>query len=329
MKAVWYEKSGAAADVLKTGEREKPVAGAGEVLIRMFASAVNPSDVKKRAGAQPAGFENGFVIPHSDGAGIIEAVGAGVAQSRIGERVWIYQAQFGRNCGTAAQYLAIPSDLAAPLPENTPFDIGACIGIPVMTAHRCVYNVDNLEGKNVLVTGASGRVGYYAAQWAKLAGAKVIATAGSESRCRIAEQTGAAEVLNYKEENLVEKIGEITSGKGIDHIVDVEFGMNARISAEIINNCGTISTYSSSLRPEPELPFYPMMFKNVTLDMVLVYNMPDAAKSQAINDIYTALDRGSLRHRIAESWPMEKTACAHQSIEAGGLDGCVVVEIDS
>lgn len=328
MKTVWFEASGEARDVLRYGERDKPEPQAGEVLVRIYRSAVNPSDVKKRAGAQPAGFVDGFVIPHSDGAGVIEAVGDGVSSARLGERVWVYQAQFGRHWGTAAEYVCMPGERAARLPDQAGFDVGACAGIPMMTAHRCVFNAGDPKDKTFLVTGTSGRVGYYAAQWAKNAGARVIATAGSEARCNIASQTGADLVLNYREQHLIERINRFTNDEGVDQIIDVEFGMNAEISAAVIKNCGVVSTYSSSLSPNPAIPFYPMMFKNVTLNMVLVYNMPESAKRQAIKDIETALSENQLTHRIAESWPLEQTANAHESIEAGGLDGCVVIEID-
>ena len=328
MKAVWYEQQGEARAVLQHEDRAMPEPERGEVRVRLHTSAVNPSDVKKRAGAQPAGFENGFVIPHSDGAGVIDAVGEGVPEQRCGQRVWIYQAQFARNCGTAAQYVTLPSAMAPVLPDNTGFDVGACIGIPMMTAHRCVHNAGNLSGRYVLVTGASGRVGYYAAQWAKLAGAYVIATAGSSARCRIAGQTSADKVLNYRQDNLIDEINRVTSGAGVDHIVDVEFGANAKTSAALLNNNGSISTYSSSLSPEPVIPFYPLMFKNISLNMVLVYNMPEQAKQQAIDDIYHALEQDRLKHRIAETWSLEQTANAHESIEKGGLDGCVIINID-
>lgn len=325
MKAIWYTRSGPAGEVLVCGERETPQPGPGEVLVRLHASSVNPSDVKKRAGAQPAGFENGYVIPHSDGAGIIEAVGEGVAD-RTGERVWVYQAQYGRNCGTCAEYVAVPSRLAVTLPSRVDFRTGACIGIPVMTAHRCVYNAGDPAGKTILVTGAAGRVGYYAVQWARLGGATVIATAGTDANCRTALEAGADEALNYRDEDLVGRIGKIAGPAGIDHIVDVEFGVNAAVSAAVLGNCGTVSTYSSSLAPEPVMPFYAMMFKNVTVNTVLVYNMPREAKDRAIADITRALEQAALRHRIAEAWDMADAARAHESIEAGGRAGCVVMD---
>ena len=327
MKAIWFEETGNAADVLICGDRETPSPGPGEVLVRLYSSAPNPSDVKKRAGLQPPGFEDGYVIPHSDGAGVIEAVGDGVAD-RSGERVWVYQAQFQRHQGTCAQYVCVPSELAAPLPDRAGFDVGACIGIPVMTAHRCVYNVGDPAGKTILVTGGSGRVGYYAVQWAKLGGARVITTAGSDARCEIAAGSGADEVLNYRTENLVERLTGLCGTAGIDHIVDVEFGLNVETSAAVLNTNGTISTYSSSLDPQPAIPFYPLMFKNISVHMVLVYNMPDEAKREAIADIHEALSNDRLNHRIAETWSLEETARAHESIEKGGKDGCVVINID-
>jgi NADPH2:quinone reductase len=197
-----------------------------------------------------------------------------------------------------------------------------------MTAHRCVYNCGDPSGKTILITGGSGRVGYYAAQFARLGGARVITTAGSDERCAIAAQTGADQVLNYRSGNLVEDITRIAGENGVDHIVDVEFGVNADVSATVLKNCGTISTYSSSLSPTPEIPFYPMMFKNVSLNMVLVYNMPDEAKRHAIEDIFRALEQDQLTHRIAETWSLEDTTKAHESIEEGSRDGCVVINIE-
>ena len=327
MLATWFEQTGDAADVLKTGERDRPAAAAGEVRVRLHASGVNPSDVKKRAGAQPPGFVDGHVIPHSDGAGVVDAVGDGVDDIEPGQRVWVFQAQFQRHQGTCAQYVSLPRSLVAPLPDNAGFEIGACLGIPAMTAHRCVFNRGEVGGQTLLVTGASGRVGYYAAQWARHAGATVIATAGSEARCAIAAATGADHVLDYTREDFADTILSLTNGEGVDKVIDVEFGLNAATSAEVLKVNGSIATYSSSKAPTPEIPFYPLMFKNISLDMVLVYNMPDAAKEAAKTDIHDALAAGWLKHRVAEIWPLEETARAHESIEAGGRDGCVIVEI--
>ena len=327
MQAVWYERQGAANQVLKFGDRELPVVGDGDVLVRLHSSAVNPSDIKKRSGGQAVEFPAGFIIPHSDGAGVIEAVGSGISENRLGQRVWIYRAQFERHMGTAAEYVAVPSITAPALPDNTGFDVGACLGIPLMTAHRAVFIQGDVCRLNILVTGASGRVGYYAAQLAKAAGARVIATAGSDARCQVARQTGADEVLNYRSDDLVSAIAEFTEGKGVDRIVEVEFGVNAATSAAVLKNGGIISTYSSSLAPQPTIPFYPMMFKNISINLILVYNMPETAKQQAILDINRALAKDQLRHRIAQSWSLKETVKAHESIEQGGKDGCVVIDI--
>lgn len=327
MQAIWYEQQGPADQVLKLGEQPMPVVGDGDVLVRLQWSAVNPSDIKKRNGAQAVEFPAGFIIPHSDGAGVIEEVGSAVSKNRIGERVWIYQAQFGRHMGTAAEYVAVPSITAPTLPDNTELEIGACLGIPLMTAHRAVFMHGDVSGLNILVTGASGRVGYYAAQLAKLAGARVIATAGSDPRCEVARQTGADEVLNYKTDDLVSRITELTDGQGVDRIVEVEFGMNLETSVAVLKNGGIISSYSSSLATEPALPFYPLMFKNISINLVLVYSMPENAKQQAILDINRALAKEQLRHRIAQPWSLADTIKAHAAVEQGGKDGCVVIEI--
>ena len=329
MKAVFFEKTGDAADVLVYGERDKPELRQGQVLVRLYTTAVNPSDVKKRAGAQPPGFVDGFVIPHSDGAGVIEAVGPGVSEKRLAQRVWVYQAQFQNHLGTAAEYVAVDAERAAALPDQASFEVGACIGIPVMTAHRCVYLAGGVTNQTVLVTGASGRVGYYAVQWAKLAGARVIATAGSSQRCEQLAETGADLVLNYRTDNLVEKVMEFTGAAGVERIIDVEFGMNVNDSVQMLKINGTIATYSSSQMPEPVIPFYPLMFKNISLHTVLVYNMPEEAKNQAIEDTFAALEAGKLSHRIARTYQLKETARAHQDIEKGGLDGCVVIKIQT
>jgi len=327
MKAIWFERAGEADEVLHCGERERPAPAAGEVLVRLRASAVNPSDVKKRAGLQPAGLEHGFVIPHSDGAGVIEAAGAGVPRARIGERVWVYQAQFQRHLGTAAEYVAVPAARAAQLPKRASFLAGACIGIPLMTAHRCVFADGDISGRDVLVSGAAGRVGFYAAQLAKLAGARVIGTAGSAERCRVAAQAGCDLTLNYREDDLPEAVNAFTGG-GVDKIIEVEFGANLAVNAQLIKPNGVIAAYASSLAPQPQLPFYPMMFRNTLLRLVLVYDMPEAAKQRAIADIGMHLARDALQHRYAAPLPLAQTARAHGAVEAGGGDGCVLVEID-
>ncbi|MCC5804095.1 NADPH:quinone reductase [Rossellomorea vietnamensis] len=326
MKAAWFSEFGSASEVLQVGEVEKPVPLHGEVLIRMYASGVNPSDTKKRLGSFPDLLDNGPVIPNSDGAGIIEAVGAGVPHSRIGERVWVYQAQYGRLHGTAAEYVSIESNRAVPLPENTSFVEGACLGIPAMTAHRSVFSDGPVEGQWLLITGGAGRVGHYAIQWAKHAGAKVIATASNEEARKHCVEAGADYVVDHRSDGMVDEVLKITGGDKVDRVIDVEFGANLPRVLELIRIGGVIATYSSTVVTEPVLPFRDMMFMDLTLRLIIVYAMPESAKQAAIEDITNALENNRLQHRIAETYPLDDIATANQRIEDGDFYGCVVVE---
>jgi NADPH2:quinone reductase len=325
MKAVWFEEFGPAADVLVPGDQPRPQPQAGEVLVRLHTTGVNPSDVKKRAGAFPNLLDDGLVIPHSDGAGIIESVGEGVAADRIGQRVWVYQAQYGRRFGTAAEYVALAQERAVCLPDAASFEVGACLGIPVMTAHRCVFADGDVAGQTVLVTGGAGRVGYYAIQWAKRAGARVIATAGSAEDRDTCLALGADGVCNHRQPGWGLLVLEENDGNRIDRVIDVEFGANLEEILACVRIGGTIATYSSTQVPQPPLPFLRMMFMDLTIRMVIVYAMPEAAKAAAIAAINEALRAGDLQHRIAHLLPFEQMPRSHELIEAGGFGGCVVV----
>jgi len=328
MRAAWFKEFGAARDVLNVGELETPTAGPGEVLVRIATSGVNPSDVKKRAGSFPNLLDDGLVIPNSDGAGVIEAVGDGVDDGRVGERVWIYQAQYGRRFGTAAEYIAIAANRAPKLPMETSFAVGACLGIPVMTAHRAVFADGDVSGQSMLVTGGAGRVGHYAVQWASRAGATVIATASNDADKSACLAAGAHHVVNHREENLVDAIMNATGGELVDRIIDVEFGANLPITVEVLRIGGTIATYSSTQVSEPTLPFFQMMYKDITVRFVIVYAMPEAAKQQAIADIDVALRANRLQHRIAQTMPLSDIATANEVIEQGSIRGAVVLTLD-
>jgi NADPH:quinone reductase-like Zn-dependent oxidoreductase len=327
MQAAWFERFGAANDVLQVGARPTPVAGPGEVLVRLRTSGVNPSDVKKRAGSAPALLDDGYVIPNSDGAGVIEAVGEGVDAKRIGEKVWVYQAQFGRRFGTAAQYVAIDSVRAVILPIEAGFDVGACAGIPIMTAHRCVHADGPTAGQTILVTGGAGRVGYYAIQWAKMAGAKVIATASNARDEAVCRDAGARHVVNHRAAGWGAKVKVFNDDKPIDRVIDVEFGANLPEVLDCIRTGGVVATYSSTQVKEPPLPFLRMMYLDLTLHLVIVYAMPEAAKKHAIADITQAFRHGMLLHRIAARVPLSEIAHANELVEQGGSHGCVVVDV--
>lgn len=328
MKAVWFESFGSAADTLVIGEQPEPEPGPGEVLVKLAMTGVNPSDVKKRAGAFPSLLDEGLVIPHSDGAGVIEAVGEGVDSGRIGERVFVYQAQYGRRFGTAAQYVALDSLRAPRLPDSASFEVGACIGIPIMTAHRCVFADGPVTGQALVVTGGAGRVGYYAIQWARWGGATVIATASNPEDEATCLAMGADHVVNHRQDNWGDQVLACTGGAKVHRVVEVEFGMNLPEVLKFIGTSGTIATYSSTVVREPQLPFIQMMFMDLTLRMVIVYAMPEEAKAQAIADTCQLLDQDKLQHRIAHSLPFEQMVRSHELIEQGGFGGCVVVGID-
>jgi NADPH:quinone reductase-like Zn-dependent oxidoreductase len=327
MQAACYEKFGPASGVLIVGEQPKPVPGNGEVLVRLATSGVNPSDVKKRAGSSPDLLDGGLVIPHSDGAGTIAAVGSDISADRVGERVFVYQAQYGRRFGTAAEFVALDSDRAVKLPDNTGFDVGACIGIPVMTAHRCVFADGVVEGKSVLITGGAGRVGHYAIQWAAKGGAQVIATASNEDDAMSCREAGAQAVVSHRDPGWAAQVVAANDGVRIDRVIDVEFGANLPAVLDMIRTGGTIVTYSSTIVAEPKLPFYRMMFMDLTIRLVIVYAMPEEAKWAAIEDTVSALAQESLQHRIAHHVPLDEIVHSHELIERGGFRGCVVVTI--
>ena len=324
MRAAWFEAFGAANDVINVGELETPQPAADEVLVRLSRSGVNPSDVKKRAGAFPNLLNDGLVIPHSDGAGTIEAVGAQVPASRIGQRVWVYQAQYGRRLGTAAEFVAIDASRAVELPEAASFDIGSCMGIPAMTAHRCVFADGEVAGQTILITGGAGRVGYYAIQFASQAGARVITTASNEADRQACLAVGADAVVNHRDNNWSTAVLDINNGP-IDRVIDVEFGANLPEVLKLIRTSGVIATYSSTQVREPQLPFLQMMFMDLTIRMVIVYAMPESAKRQAIEAITIGLQRQTLQHRVAAVLPLAETAKSHEMIESAGTRGCVLV----
>ena len=327
MQAALYRKFGAAREVLELCDVDAPEPGPGEVLVRLHTSAINPSDVKKRAGAFPDLLDEGFIIPNSDGAGVIEAVGDGVDKNRKGERVWVYQAQHERRFGTAAEYVAISSNCAPRLTEDAGFDTGACLGIPAMTAHRAVFADGDVEGQVLLVMGGAGRVGHYAIQWAHQAGATVVSTASNPDDKEACLSAGADHVVDHRADDFARQVLGANGNKPIDRVIDLEFGTNLPVSIAVLKTGGTIAAYGSARNPEPVLPFYKMMYKDLTLHTIIVYAMPDSAKDHAVADINSALSHGSLEHRVAHSMPLADIAAGNEIVEAGEVRGAVILNI--
>lgn len=324
MQAAWYEEFGAAGDVLVVGDMDVPAVAPGQVLVRLHASGINPSDVKLRAGARPgAVMAYPRVVPHSDGAGVIEAVGAGVDR-RVGERVWIWNGSWLRAFGTAAEYIAIPSEHAVALPDETTFAQGACFGIPAMTAWYALFAEGPVEGQTVLVTGGAGTVGRYACQMAALGGARVITTVSSEAK---AAHSGAEEWINYRETDVIEAVRDLTGGEGVDRIVDVDFGVNQAASVELIKPGGVIASYASAGDMVPALQFYPLMFKDVTLRMLIVYQLRGAVRRTGEAALTQWLEDGALSHAVVPGGGLNDVAAAHDLVAAGDKLGTVVLEI--
>ena len=326
MRAAWYTSFGPAEEALIIGELKTPEPEPGEVKIRVYASGVNPSDTKKRLGANPALLDDGPVIPNSDGAGEIVSVGEGVSPSRVGERVWVYNAQYGRRLGTSAEYVCLPSDYAIMLPESADYNAGAMMGIPAMTSHRCVFADGSVEGQTLLITGGAGRVGYYAIQWAKQYGATVISTASSDASREQCNNAGADLVVRHPSEESVKEMLEYTNGKKIDRIIEGDFGANLLPVLEVLKTGGTIATYSSMTDMNPSIPFVRMMFMDITIRMVLVYEMPKEAKEHAAKDITTMLSQNRFDNRVAKEYSLDDIASAHTLIESGKPYGSVIIK---
>lgn len=331
MHAAWYEKQGPARDVIQYGEMPVPEPGPGEVRVKVHASGVNPSDTKARSGWGGGTLQFPRIIPHQDGSGVIESVGEGVPTTRINERVWIYEAQRGRPFGTAAEFVVVPSEQAVHLPDNTSFEEGACLGVPARTAHRSVFADGSVKGQTILVTGGAGSVGYYALQLAKWGGATVITTVSRPQQAELAQAAGADHIINYKTEDVVQRIKEITGaadGRGIDRVVDVDLGANLSITSAVLRPNGVVATYSSGgAEQEPTLPSLPLLINAITIRFVFVYIMPKEAKQMAASDITAALEAGAIRHNIAQRFPLNEVATAHEVQESGKMIGKAIIEI--
>jgi NADPH2:quinone reductase len=309
-----------------------PTPGAGELRARVAFSGVNPSDVKVRAlrgGATALAWPR--IVPHQDGAGVVDAVGEGVNPNRLGQRVWLYMAQAGRPAGTAAEYCVVPEQRAVPLPDNTGMQAGAMLGVPAMTAHYAVFDDAPLQDRVVLVHGGAGAVGFYATQLARLGGAaRVIATVGSAQQAEEARRAGADLVLNRHEGNVVQAVRE-ACGNGphpVDRIVDVAFGANQHTNLELLGSGGTIAAYGSDAVPEPAFRFWDHVARNATLRTLLIYLAPEPRLDCIASDLVAWLGRGALQHPRAHVHGLADIASAHEQVERGGTLGKVLIDLE-
>jgi len=330
MKAVWYEKQGRAEEVLECGELPTPEPAPGEVRVRLHASGVNPADANRRAGRMHGGMEFPRIVPNSDGAGVIDRVGEGVASQLLGSRVWLHFGQRGRAFGTAAEYICLPHELTSPLPEHVDFAQGACLGIPAMTAYTSLFQRGSIKGKNILVTGGAGAVGHYAVQLAKWGGAYVIATTSSIPKAAHAVAGGADAVVDYTAPDAVQQILDATWGRGVDHIVDVNAADNQKLCLQVVADNALWVTYAAGASLELELPMVTLIRKNLGLQGLflpgLSYEVRRVAQeglSRWMRDVPDGI------HTVDSVFDLRDTAKAHLAVEAGTKLGTVVVRCDS
>jgi NADPH2:quinone reductase len=321
MRAALYDHYGPAREVLRVEDIERPEPGPGEVRVRIEASGVNPTDWKSRAGATPRPID-GFQIPHHDGAGVIDAVGEGVNSSRNGQRVWIWLAAAGQCWGTAAQWSVVPERQAVPLPDGASAELGASLGVPAVTAYRCLFADGPLEGKNVLVAGGAGAVGHYAIELARRAGARVVTTVSGPQKAELAAKAGADLVVNYRDADAAEQIRSFAGQ--IDRVVELALGANLELDLAVVAPHAQIVTYAAEAA-DPVLPVRACMTANVLLRFVLLYGVPRATLDQAAQDITMALAEGALTELPVTRFSLDDIVAAHEAVEAGAVGKVLVI----
>ena len=324
MRAGWYESCGAAEEVFQIGDMPNPVAASGEILVRLYTSGINPSDYKRRANVK-AGIEFPRVIPHSDGAGVVAALGTGTSGFKIGDRVWVFGAQWGRPFGTAAEFVSLPAAQVRPLPDDAGFDEGACFGIPAMTAYRAVFANGPVSGQTVYIPAALGRVGAYAVQLAKWGGAHVIANASGPDKCALARSLGADLCLDRLEGELEARLMAETNGHGVDRVIEIDFPGNLAMNERIVADGGGIASYGAASAPQATITLSPRRARNFSLQFVFVYSLRPGVMEETCAGVLRAQAAGALQHRIAGSFPLSELAQAHKFAEAQSGTGHVIV----
>lgn len=325
MRAAFYTSQGDAREVLQTGELPTPEPGPGEVRVRLRASGVNPSDTKSRRGGAGRRMFAPLVIPHSDGAGEIDALGAGVSR-RMGERVWVWNGQWKRAHGTAAQYIVLPSTQAVRLPADAGYEVGACLGIPALTAIQAVRLAQIGPGMTVLIAGGAGAVAHYAIQLARLRGARVLTTISNEAKAAHAREAGADETINYRTDDLGERVKALTDGRGVDALIEVDLSANAKLYPAVLRPHSSVVVYGTAAS-EAAVPGHWLLINSIALRFFLVYELSAADRAAGISELTELLERGRLIHAVARRLQLQEIAAAHELVERGEAMGNVVLEI--
>ena len=325
MRAAYYEKNGPAREVLKLGEVETPQPGRGEVRVKLATSGVNPSDVKSREGrTRKIAFPR--VIPHSDGAGVIDQVGPGVAPGRVGERVWTWNGQWKRAFGTCAEYVILPAGLAVHLPTHIDFDAGACLGIPAMTAFHAVAKAETWAGATLLISGGAGAVAHYAIQFAKARGAVVIATVSSDAKGKLARAAGADHVIDYKRDDVGAAVMDLTDKAGVDAVIELDIAANAKLLPTVLRPKGQVVIYGTGAA-EAVIPAQWLLVNAIALKFIFVYELTEQERMAALAAITHGLVARTLIHNVAATFPLSDIVAAHEAVESGTMMGNAVVRL--
>ena len=338
MRAVVYSEAGGS-DKLHVVERPTPEPGPGEVRVAVAVSGVNPTDWKARLGGRGGRLLFPEIVPNQDGAGTIDAVGEGVSPSRIGERVWLWEATWQRPDGTAQEYVVLPEHQAVRLEDGASFDVGASLGIPALTAHRCLTVADGaprrlaqgaLAERTVLVAGGAGAVGHAAIQLARWAGARVLTTVSNDEKAALARAAGADHVVNYRSGGAADEIRDLAAD-GVHVVVEVAPAVNAALDRAVLAPNGTVAVYATDDGDELSVSVWELMRRNVRYQFVLVYTVPAEAKVHAVEDVANATADGALPVGEAAGlplhrFPLERTADAHDAVE-GGAVGKVLIDV--
>ena len=323
MRAAFYEKNGPAREVLNLGEIETPRPGPGDVRVKLATSGVNPSDVKSREGrTRKIVFPR--VVPHSDGAGVIDMVGAGVPANRVGERVWTWNAQWKRPFGTCAEHVVLPAAMAVALPDHVGFAEGACLGIPAMTAYHAAAVAEAWAGSTLLIAGGAGAVGHYAIQFAKARGAVVITTVSSPEKAKLAQAAGADHVIDYKRENVGERVMELTDKGGVDAVIELDLAANAKLLPGVLRPRGSVVVYGTG-SVEAQIPAQWLLVSAIAIKFIFVYELTPAERDAAVGTITRMLAERKLINNVATSYPLDQIVAAHEAVESGKILGNVVV----
>jgi NADPH2:quinone reductase len=322
MKAVRYEHTGPAHEVLQVVDIPTPEPGPGEVRVKVVYSGVNPTDWKSRSGAtsRPSA---GRHTPHHDGSGVIDAVGAGVDEARIGQRVWVYLAAAGRPWGTAAEWTVVPAENAVPLPDGTSFELGASLGIPALTAYRCLFADGGIATLPVLVSGGAGAVGHFAIELAKHAGARVAATVSNPEKAELARRAGADLVVNYREPDAQDRLRAFAAHMA--RIVEVNLAVNLPLDITLADASTVIVSYAADA-PDPTLPVRACMTANVVLRFVLLFTTRADALRAAVAGVNDALAANALSALPVQRLPLDQCAAAHDAVQAGAV-GKVLLQV--